>query len=62
MNIQLENIYKNKTRDRRSHPTAKAVGFPALCRKKLTEEELEERRLEHLKRLERKKAFLRKKT
>src|ERR1700733_11660399 len=30
MNIQLENMYKIKRINRRSHPTTKAVGFPAF--------------------------------
>ena len=30
MNIQLENTYKSRIRNRRSHPTAKAMGFPAF--------------------------------
>ncbi len=30
MSIQSENIYKNKIRHRRSHPTPKDVGFPAF--------------------------------
>ena len=35
MNIQLENIYKNKTKNRRFHPTIETVGFLAYCRKNI---------------------------
>lgn len=35
MNIRLGNMFKNKRINRRSHPTAEPVGFPAFCRKKV---------------------------
>ncbi|HEY4831005.1 MAG TPA: hypothetical protein VIH61_00370 [Waddliaceae bacterium] len=40
MNIQLENMYKIKRINRCSHPTTKAVGFPAFVVK---EDEIENR-------------------
>src|ERR1700733_6232520 len=38
MNIQLENMYKIKRINRRSHPTTKAVGFPAFVVMEVVEE------------------------
>ena len=33
MNIRLENTFKSKIKNRRSHPTSKDGDFPANCRK-----------------------------